>query len=290
MAFLDKLAKTIGETADKVSEAAKNLDTDQLQKDAKKAALDTLSKAKDTSIAVTNSVTNTAKQIDPNDIPGSLSKMADNAGKAIEKHNQERKETQAAAKEILANQAINEPQMTVHDALAMIYLFMNIDGNYSQEEETVFLAAGNEIDQSFEANKNALITECQGIVKEAEAGDAKQNIQEAVSNLIVHSSKEENPTISGRMMVWNLIAAAYADGYCAEEEQRLIAFVADALHVKEDTLLEMEASMKTMIAVNREEKWLDESDRPFRLIQPQMEEIKKRKENIMQGINALLKD
>lgn len=286
MAFLDKLTKTISETADKVSEAAKNIDTEQLQKDAKKAALDTLSKAKDASAVVTN----TAKQIDPNDIQGSLTKMADNAGKAIVKHNEERKETQAAAKDILANQKVNEPLMTVHDALAVIYLSMNIDGNYSQEEDSVFLAAGNEIDENFDANKNALMIEVQETVKEAGTDHRNEKIQEAVKQLIVHSSTEENATISGRMMIWNLIAAVYADGYCAEEEHQLIVFVAEELHVAEDTLMEMEAAMKTMIAVNREEKWLNESDRPFRLIQPQMEEVKRRKENIMQGINALLKD
>ena len=286
MAFLDKLTKTISETADKVSEAAKNIDTEQLQKDAKKAALDTLSKAKDASAVVTN----TAKQIDPNDIQGSLTKMADNAGKAIVKHNEERKETQAAAKDILANQKVNEPLMTVHDALAVIYLSMNIDKNYSQEEDSVFLAAGNEIDENFDANKNALMIEVQETVKEAGTDHRNEKIQEAVKQLIVHSSTEENATISGRMMIWNLIAAVYADGYCAEEEHQLIVFVAEELHVAEDTLMEMEAAMKTMIAVNREEKWLNESDRPFRLIQPQMEEVKRRKENIMQGINALLKD
>jgi uncharacterized tellurite resistance protein B-like protein len=290
MAFLDKLTKTIGETADKVSEAAKNLDTDQLQQDAKKAALDTLNKAKDTSVAVTNAVTNTAKQIDPKDIPGSLSKMAGNAGKAIAKHNEERKETQATAKKILTNQKINEPEMTVHDALVVIYLLMSIDRNYSQEEETVFLAAGNEIDQNFNTNKNALIAECQRIVEETETGDSKQSIQEAVSNLIAHSAKEENRTISGRMMVWNLIAAAYADGYCAEEEYQLIVFVANELHVKEDILMDMETAMKTIIAVNHEEQWLNSSDRPYRIIKLQIEELNKRKENIMLGINFLLKD
>lgn len=290
MAFLDKLTKTISETADKVSDAAKNIDKEQLKLDAAKAAMDTLSKAKDTSVAMANSVTNTAKQIDPKDIPGSLTKMADNAGKAIIKHNEERIETQAAAKEILTKKAANEPQMTVHDALAMIYLLMNVDGQYSQEEEAVFNSAGKEINLQFNESKDSLVKECQEIVNKAQNGDFLENIRQALEELMIHSSKETDQTIGGRLMVWNLIAAAYADGLCSKEEHELILYVTEQLHVAEDVEMEMEAAMKTMLAVNREEQWLNDSNRPFRTIQPQMEEVKKRKENIMQGVQALLKD
>lgn len=279
MAFLDKLSKTLSDTATKVTEASKNIDTKQIQKNLTQTINDTASKVKDT-----------ASSIDPKDIPGSLSKMASNAGQAITKHNEERKETQKTAKELLNQRQSQQSGMTVHDAMTVIYLLMSVDRNYTAEEETVFLSAGKEIDTQFDQNKETLITECTSLVKETESGLFEQNIHDAVAKAIWKSSSSPDATISGKLMIWNMIAAAYADGICTNVEHNLIEFAAKELKVEAEVILEMESSMKTLLAVNREEDWLKASTKPYAIVHPQMEELENRKTNIMQGIQALLKD
>lgn len=279
MALFDNLAKTLADAAAKAAEATKSIDAKEIQKNLTNAVNDTVSKVKDT-----------AGAIDPKDIPGSLTKMASDAGQAIVKHNNDRKESQASAKEVLHSAQVKQNYVTIHDAMKVIYLLMFSDKDFTEEEKAVFLSAGNAIDPNFSSDKDALIAECTAVIQAAENGNYEQNIHDAVAKTIWNSSNEKDTTVSGRLLVWNMIAAAYADGNCSSDEHDLIQFAGRELKVEPETIQEMESAMKTMIAVSKEAQWLKESGRSYSEVQPQVDELENRRNTIMQGIQALLKD
>ncbi|MCI1722534.1 MAG: hypothetical protein LKM41_06850 [Lachnospiraceae bacterium] len=279
MALFDNLAKTLADAASKAAEATKNIDAKEIQKNLTNAVNDTVTKVKDT-----------ADAIDPKDIPGSLSKMASDAGQAIVKHNNDRKESQASAKEVLHSAQAKQNYLTVHDAMKVIYLLMFSDRDFTEDEKAVFLSAGSEIDPSFSSDKDALIAECTAVIQAAENGNYEQNIHDTVAKTIWNSSKEKDAAVSGRLLIWNMIAAAYADGNCAADEHDLIRFAGNELKVETEIIQEMESAMKTMIAVSKEEQWLKESGRTYNEVRTQVDELENRRNIIMQGIQALLKD
>ena len=127
MALFDNLAKTLADAAAKAAEASKSIDAKEIQKNLTNAVNDTVSKVKDT-----------AGAIDPKDIPGSLTKMASDAGQAIVKHNNDRKESQASAKEVLRSAQVKQNYVTVHDAMKVIYLLMFSDRDFTEEEKQNF--------------------------------------------------------------------------------------------------------------------------------------------------------
>lgn len=295
MAFFDKLAK-------QVTEASKSIDTKKIQENLTKTVNDTASKLNETvknvdvkqvAKTITDTTTNvieTVKNTDPKDIPANIADMTKNASEAYAKHEKERKETKEAAKAVLKQEAATVPCLTIQDALLIIYLLMMIDHEYSEKEESIFQSAGKEIDAEFDAHREELIKECNEIVTKAEEGSYTENIKKAVAAAVAKSFMEKDTAVSGRLMVWNMIVAAYADDICSNEEYDLIAFVAEKMKVDASVMLEMTYTIKSMIAVEREEEWLKKSNRSYAEVDPQMKELAARKANMMQSIQALLKD
>ena len=52
----------------------------------------------------------------------------------------------------------------------------------------------------------------------------------------------------------------------------------------------MESYVKTLAAIENEEKWLKQSNKPFNVVEANLNELNNRKVSIMQGVSALLID
>ena len=290
MGLFDSVTKKLTDTAAKVSETAKNVKPEDLQKGFSKI-VDEAGNATRTVGETAARVAENAKNVKPEDISKNAAKMVSDAGAAISRHNAERKETQENAKAALNQVRSAEPSLTVRNTLIIVYLMMSADRRISAEEEQTFDSIARETDPQYEEHRKELIEECDGIIQKAEkAADYSQCLQEHISEAIRQSENAAETAVNGRLMVWNLEAIAYADGVSAAEEQDIIHFTAKELKVDDTVLLEMEAAIRTMLAIDREAQWMKDSSRPYSAVEPQLKELDARKEKIMQGVHALLTD
>ena len=83
---------------------------------------------------------------------------------------------------------------------------------------------------------------------------------------------------------------AFSEGDYSTNERRLIRFAAKALDVDSTVLLEMEQTLRTITALNKEEEWLKSVNRPYSVVAEQVDKLKERRETIMTGVHALMED
>ena len=70
----------------------------------------------------------------------------------------------------------------------------------------------------------------------------------------------------------------------------MIKFIARELDIDKTITIEMESALKTLLAIEEEEHFLEESGRSYKEVQKHMEDLDMRKKAIMQGIFALVSD
>ena len=137
MGLFDSVTKKLTDTAAKVSETAKNVKPEDLQKGFSKI-VDEAGNATRTVGETAARVAENAKNVKPEDISKNAAKMVSDAGAAISRHNAERKETQENAKAALNQVRSAEPSLTVRNTLIIVYLMMSADRRISAEEEQTF--------------------------------------------------------------------------------------------------------------------------------------------------------
>ena len=52
----------------------------------------------------------------------------------------------------------------------------------------------------------------------------------------------------------------------------------------------MEQTLRTITALKKDEEWLKSMNRPYSVIEEQVNELKERRETIMTGVHALMED
>lgn len=212
-------------------------------------------------------------------------------------------ETKAAIKDALRDKKGREAFFSVRDALRIMYCLMLIDGNVSEEEEEKFNEIGLACDQDFDSCKKQLIDECNGAVQSESAQgiefvsiasvDSEEyydQIHDYVGDLIKEENFYQTEGVRAKWLIWNLLAIAYSEGDYSTNERRLMRYIAKKSGVDNTVLLEMEHTLSTLIAIEKEEEWLKSSDRPYKVIEERVVELSNRKNAIMQGINALISD
>ncbi|MCH4207776.1 MAG: TerB family tellurite resistance protein [Solobacterium sp.] len=290
MGLFDQVTKKMSETAGKISEAAKNVKPEDIQSGLNKFANEA-GKVTSTVSQSAGRIVETAKTVKPEDIKKNTEKMINDAGAAIAKHNAERKETQTQAKELLNQKKDTVPALTVHHALQIVYLMMSADMAITPEEEQTFESIGKDLDPQYDSHHYEVIQECCDLTLDAVKSDNYiQSLCNIIAKDVEQSAKAVDAVINGKVMLWNLEAIAYADGVCSPEEQQIVRFTAEQLNVPQEILQEMEYSIRTILAVNREEQYLKDSNRTYTVVEPQVNELEVRKEKIMQGVHALLVD
>ena len=197
-----------------------------------------------------------------------------------------------AVADALQLQGEQEIVLSVKDSLRIIYCLMIIDGKVSEEETARFCEIGRELDPEFEAYQNALVDEGTGLMNmpsEDEDG-YYDNIHDFVSQIIHTGSRQNNSGIRGKTLIWDLLAVAYSEGEYSASEKRLLRFITKSLGVDSAVLLEMEHTVRTLLAIEAEEKWLKDTDRPYTTVEERVNELTERKNTIMMGVHALLAD
>lgn len=195
------------------------------------------------------------------------------------------------ARDSLAGPKEANEQILPSDALRIIYFLISSDMDITAEEEEMFDAIGKDMDPSFDSYKENIINECREFMDQAaDAEDYYDLVRDQVTAAIQSSKASSAGTIQPRVLVWNLISIAFADGEYSDNERRLIRSAVRLMNIDLSVMLEMEAAVQTLLAVQKEEEFLKASERKYSEVEPQLNEIAERKTVIMQSVQALLTD
>lgn len=269
----DGIMKSIAETAEKLPDSAKNFNFADSMKDAAtmgQAALDALkAKGEET-----------------------LNAQQDKKGN-----------TNAAIKDALSEQRRKEAVLSTRDALHIMYCMMAVDGTISEEETDKFEEIGRACDQDFDSYRDSLIEECLAAARletvyghsfvpqtPEDEEDYYNQIHDYVGDLFKEDAFYATDGVRGKILVWNLLAIAFSEGDYSANEKRLIRYIARRAGVDHTVLLEMEQTINTLNAIEKEEEWLKTTDKPYKVVGVRIDELANRKEMIMQGVNALIAD
>lgn len=174
-------------------------------------------------------------------------------------------------------------------ALKIIYYLMSADGVISDAEVERFMEIGNSLDVNFQNHGQAIVKQCNRKLSATPGtADYDGQMRAGVREAIRSSRVTEDSFITPKLLLWDLFVTANVDGEYTKSESKLIKLVADEYGIDEATFLELETSLQTMAAIDREQAWLDTVDRPYREIEPISDELADRKIVIMESVRDLL--
>lgn len=193
--------------------------------------------------------------------------------------------------------------LSIQDALRIMYCLMLADGNISEEEKGKLEEIGRTCDSYFDSYKAQLFEECDNAIlpktkrnidlalcTPEEREEYYDHIHDYVGEILIGDNIHKSDGMQAKVLLWNLLAIANSEGDYSTNEKRFIRYFAMKTRIDNSVRMEMEHTFSTLIAIEREEVWLKSSDRPYRVIEERVNELQDRKNAIMQGVNALIKD
>ena len=221
-----------------------------------------------------------------------LGSLVSKGGAALGDKLDRTKKTDAAVKTALekGTNAAGERIVSVKDSLKLIYCLMAADGSISPEEEEKFQEIGNSLDPDFEQWKDELTADLS--MKEAVLPDEDEYFDfiHDYAAEILYKAEDTGEGIGAKTLIWDLLVMAFSEGDYSANERRLVRFAAKALSIDPAIPLEMEQTLRTITALDKEEEWLKSMNRPYSVIEEQVNELKERRETIMTGVHALMED
>lgn len=177
------------------------------------------------------------------------------------------------------------------NALRAFYFMMAADGAVTDDEVQKFNEIGVSIDpDGFQTYRDTLITECCGQIPGAVDDEYYDIVQECMDKALLSDAATEGNTVSARLLIWNMLAVAFSNIEYSDSERRMIGHVVRILGVDKSVFLEMEHLIRTAAAVERETEWIKATDKPYREVQPIVEELEKRVATIKRSVVALIDD
>ena len=253
--------------------------------------------------SVTDTTEKLPETIKDHKVPGSFKDFAQkgqNAFTALKSKGEEaiaqQREKRALQKEAVSEalQIQNEQEivLSIKDSLRLIYCLIIADGIVSDEEKHKFCELWQELDPEFSSYQVQLIDEGNHLLDtfSEDEDDYYDNIHNHVSEIIHKTSAPKESGIRGKILVWDLLTVAYSEGEYSSNEKRLLRFIAKCLGVDYAILLEMEHTVRTLLAIEAEENWLKNTHRSYAVVEERVNELTERKNTIMLGIRTLMVD
>ena len=219
-------------------------------------------------------------------------KIAEYAKDAAEQRKADVAEKEAekqAAAEKAAIEATGVIAIAPQSAVKIFYYLMAIDRKVTQEEEEQFDLIGKEIDPDFEDQKEALIKECkEQMEKIIDAEDYYDAIQDGIEAALSGEQLSNHGFVTPKLLLWDLLTIAYGDDEYGEAERKLLKYVVRKLNIAKDVFLEMEGSILTVRDIEKEITWIKGTDRAYLVIEKQIKELEKRRDDILLAVKALI--
>jgi uncharacterized tellurite resistance protein B-like protein len=211
---------------------------------------------------------------------------SDAAGAIAQTGNTIVKKTQDAFTKVEPNNLIKP-----YDAMKIVYCVMAADGKIDESELEEFSSIGKQIDPKFKDHKKELIAECKKIVTSAKKDDDYLDaLAETVSDIIKESKKTDEGSILPRLLLWNLIVIAYAEGKFSKTERKIVRTVARRSKIDSSIIKDMENSIRTVQLIENEERILKKSKKTYSKADENLKELKHRKKVIMESTYALINE
>ena len=275
-----KLKEKINQSADAVKKTAQESVPDKMKN---------LSQAADT--FVKSAQENLPEKMKNVDVAASMKEMAKKSSEALAKFKKESEDTDRTVKEVLAAADSYPKALTIEDTLKVIYYLIAADRTITQEEMNLFDSIGKDLDPLYDEHRPELLTYCQSEIEKAdEDEDLDIHIHDCIGNAIRHSIETGNGTVNSKLLLWNLLSIAYSDGTCSEEERKLVRYAGRQLEVDKAVVSEMESTVNTLLAVEKEIEFVKSSDRKYSEVEAIVNELTDRKTVIMKGVHALITD
>ncbi|MBR3158023.1 MAG: TerB family tellurite resistance protein [Atopobiaceae bacterium] len=191
--------------------------------------------------------------------------------------------------EVLVSLAADEVSST--DALRIYYYLMSADGELHESELERFNDICNEYGMSDATKKEQLSAELNAkLLEHASSISPLVSAMACVDAALYAPSAlgEGESPITARLLLWNMLAIAFADDTFDDSERELINHIANRFGVSETILLEMQDCLMTMADIEREERWVKTSNRPYLTIESVVNELEVRKAAVYESIQSLI--
>lgn len=177
-------------------------------------------------------------------------------------------------------------------AIKAFYYLMAVDGAVTSEEMKCFNEIGSELDPTgFSEYCNEIITECefqlQNIIDEE---DYYEVALEGLDKALVLQSDDVENSVTVRLLVWDMLVIAFSNEDYSSCERRLIKHIVRTMAMDRSVFLEMEQIIKANAAVEKELKWVNQSNRPYDEIRPVVDELERRQKVIISCARQLIED
>jgi len=196
-------------------------------------------------------------------------------------------ENAKAVKEALRKSEEETNNLTIEDALRIIYFLMAVDGKISEEEQKKFIEVANEMDKDFYIYNDEFVDAMNQFINSIDE-DYDHYINDYVAEAVRHSRNNVEAVIPAKVLIWNLLVIGFSDGECLDIEKKLIRYCAKQLDLDKSVILEFEGYVRTLMAIIKEEEWLKTSNRSYIEVEKELNELADRKLVIMQGVSALI--
>ncbi len=201
----------------------------------------------------------------------------------------EKKAEKKAAAEKAAIEATGVTAIAPQNAVKIFYYLMAIDRKITPDEEEKFDLIGKEMDAAFAEHKEILVKECkEQIEKIIDAEDYYDAVQDGIEAALSGEQVSNIGFVTPKLLLWDLLTIAYSDDEYGEEERKLLKYVVRKLDIPKDVFLEMESSILTVNDIEKEITWIKRTDRPYLIIEKQVKELEKRREDITLAVKALI--
>ena len=181
-------------------------------------------------------------------------------------------------------------RISIKSALKAYYFLLAIDGNIDDQEILCFRDICSETDDSADEYLKELISECDEIIKNASGSEFEEIIQEAFDEAVGEKAIEPQKVIPSRLLLWNMLVLAYANNEYSSSERKMIGHAARILMVEKTVFLEMEQMARTASTLSKERAGYEQSERPYRVIRPIVDELDNRIGTILHAAKCLIYD
>lgn len=176
-------------------------------------------------------------------------------------------------------------------AIKIFCYLMAADGAATVDEQECFQAIGTELDpDGFYEYQEQIVEEVERQLHSGmEEEDAYELLLEGIGRELAEPA-EDDAGIGVRLLVWDLLTIALSNADYASAERKLIKHIVRVTGTEHSVFFEMEHSMKTIAAIEKEMNWIEQSTRPYAQVRPIVDELDKRRAAAMEGVRQLIED
>lgn len=173
----------------------------------------------------------------------------------------------------------------------VVYLFMNCDGNISDEEKEKFSLLVEDYNKNApswdQINTSEVAFECENVFKSAfDKDDLPNVIEQKIKETIRYAYFSYEDKI---LLLWLLVDFAYADGTCVESEKKLLRSIFHMLELTDKSILyDLEDTAKAALAI--ESRREDAKKLDYETGKKIMEELDEEQKVLVSSVNELIEE